>query len=134
MTLASSIMMGGVLTSSGQSLMPSYGYMLKDEFYKEIREIVRINNMCDKCKHSDKKDASDYVINNDHNIEFIKTYDKTYIKPKVMIQYYTLWNDLQNYAYVACKDDRSNTWVIEKFSDKKEAEAFLEDLIEAISE
>jgi hypothetical protein len=86
--------------------------------------------MCERCREKDKKDPSDYVMDSDNGVQFIITFDKCYIKSKDISKYSVFWSDSQNCAIVQAKDERGDSFFIEKFGDKKEAEEFLYELLD----
>lgn len=97
-----------------------------NDYLKTIKD----GPMCERCREKDKKDPSDYVMDNDNGVQFIITFDKCYMKTKDLIFYNAWWSDSQNCAIVQAKDARGNSFNIEKFGDKKDAEEFLYELLD----
>lgn len=97
-----------------------------NDYLKTIKD----GPMCERCREKDKKDPSDYVMDNDNGVQFIITFDKCYMKTKDLIFYNAWWSDSQNCAIVQAKDARGDSFFIEKFGDKKEAEEFLYELLD----
>ena len=96
---------------------------------KLLRDIKKEYTMCEHCCKKAKKDPEDYVINNDNDVEFIKSSNGTYYKSKDIRSYWVLHNSLTN-EHLVQAITITGPVTIEKFTSESEAKEFLADLIE----
>ena len=85
------------------------------------------------CK-DDSKDAEDYVINNDNGVGFIKTKDGRYYRTQNVNSFSVYYSTITNEFTVLGYHMNDGCFTIEKFKDKADAESFLADLIDNLSE
>lgn len=89
------------------------------------------DTMCERCNNSEK-DASDYVTS--ESPEFIKTYDGVYFKTREVYSYTVIENPMKDGEYVVSGVIKGKAFWVERFKAKHDAEEFLEDLLQNVTE
>jgi hypothetical protein len=97
--------------------------------HEHIKNLTEAKLMSKCGCQNDSKDASDYIVNNNNSVEFIKTFDGRYIKAKD-IRSYRIFVPQISTEIVVLAEVLNDNYTIEKFDNKADAESFLEDLIE----